>query len=271
MIHYGGRGAVVVGEIDRRVTVRTTAIRDAWRDFDERAIATANIFGYLWSKEAYGAMLFATALTNESIADALAMPEHRDLYIALAREILAVAAAREVTLEAFDGFDPTAYLPHAPGCRGGTVAGRSCRVQPSFRQDAQRNMARPRGAEATHGGRCPVGHRRDAGEQAGVPTPLTACLVEPDPRHRERVRARSRCSCWTRWRQRGLPRPCTSSLAAGPRSSRARRTVLAARSASRSHSEERASGRATSSRTNSSRRNGCATQRDVDVSAASWT
>ena len=51
-------------------------------------------------------MLFATALTNESIADALALPQYRDVYIALAREILAVAAAKAVTPEAFNGFDP---------------------------------------------------------------------------------------------------------------------------------------------------------------------
>jgi 2-dehydropantoate 2-reductase len=114
VIHYGGRGAVVVGEIDGRVTERATRIRDAWRDFDERAIVTPNIWGFLWGKEAYGAMLFATALTNESIADALAMPDFRDLYIALAREVLAVATARGVAPEAFDGFDPAAYLPTAP-------------------------------------------------------------------------------------------------------------------------------------------------------------
>src|SRR4029078_12730387 len=89
-------------------------VRDAWSDFDARATVTPNIWGYLWGKEAYGAMLFATALTNESIADALALPAYRDLYIALAREILAVAAARGVTPEAFDGFDPAAYLPTAP-------------------------------------------------------------------------------------------------------------------------------------------------------------
>ena len=68
-------------------------------------------------------MLFATALTNESIADALAMPEYRDLYIALAREILAVAAARGVTPEAFDGFDPASYLPSA--ARSGRALARS--------------------------------------------------------------------------------------------------------------------------------------------------
>ncbi|HXD23957.1 MAG TPA: 2-dehydropantoate 2-reductase N-terminal domain-containing protein, partial [Gemmatimonadaceae bacterium] len=114
VILHGSRAAVVVGEIDGRVTPRVTAIRDAWRDFDDRAIVTPNIWGYLWGKEAYGAMLFATALTNESIADALAMPAYRGLYIALAREILAVAGARRIKPEAFDGFDPAAYLPDAP-------------------------------------------------------------------------------------------------------------------------------------------------------------
>jgi 2-dehydropantoate 2-reductase len=118
VIHYGGRGAVVVGEAygpaAQRVSPRVIAIRDAWRVVNERAIATANIWGYLWGKESYGAMLFATALTNDSIADALANPAYQDLYIALAREILAVAAARGVRPESFDGFEPAAYLPDAP-------------------------------------------------------------------------------------------------------------------------------------------------------------
>src|SRR5581483_1958491 len=70
VVHYGGRGAVVVGEIDGSITPRANAIRDAWSDFDDRAVVTPNIWGFLWSKEAYGAMLFATALTNDSIADA---------------------------------------------------------------------------------------------------------------------------------------------------------------------------------------------------------
>ena len=113
VVHFGGRGAVVVGEIDGRLTPRVETIRDDWRALDERAIATTNIWGYLWGKEAYGAMLFATALTNRSIADALAEPSWRPVFIALAREMLAAAAARGVTPEAFDGFDPNAYAPLA--------------------------------------------------------------------------------------------------------------------------------------------------------------
>src|ERR1039458_343078 len=85
VILHGSRAAVAVGEIDGRITPRAIAIRDARRDFDDRAIVTPNIWGYLWGKEAYGAMLFATALTNESIADALAMTVSRPVYIALTR------------------------------------------------------------------------------------------------------------------------------------------------------------------------------------------
>src|SRR5260370_20539157 len=59
-------------------------------------------------------MLFARALTNESIADGLGRPPSGPLYIALDREILAVTLARGVHPETFDGFDPAAYLPAAP-------------------------------------------------------------------------------------------------------------------------------------------------------------
>ncbi len=178
VLHYGGRGAVVVGEIDGRVTPRAVAIRNAWTDFDDRAIVTPNIWGYLWGKEAYGAMLFATALTNESIADALALPTYRDLYIALAREMLAVADARGVTPEAFDGFDPAAYLPLAPP----GAAARSLDDLVAFnRRSAKthsgiwRDLAvRKRRTEVD----AQLGTVVTLGRQAGVATPLTARLVE---------------------------------------------------------------------------------------------
>ena len=151
-IHYGGRGAVVVGEIDGRDR-RRASTRSATRgcDFEPtRDRRPPNIWGYLWGKEAYGAMLFATALTNESIADALAMPAYRPLYVALAREILAVAAARGVTPEAFDGFDP-ARIPartRAPRRRRRARSTQLVAHNRKLGQDAQRHLARPRRAQA---------------------------------------------------------------------------------------------------------------------------
>ena len=177
VVHYAGHGAVVVGEIDGRITPRAAAIRDAWSQFEPAAIVTSNIWGYLWGKEAYGAMLFATALTNESIADALAMPKYRPLYIALAREILAVAAARGVSAAAFDGFDPSAYLVSAPA---GAAAQSLDALVAHNRQSAKshsgiwRDLAvrkRPTEVDAQ------LGIVVALGGEAGVPTPLTARLV----------------------------------------------------------------------------------------------
>ncbi len=113
VVQYSGRGTVVVGELDGRTTPRIRRLHGLLLKFDDRAVLTANIWGYLWSKLAYGALLFATALTNDSIADCLASLRHRELLIALAREVEGVAVGSGVRLEAFDGFDPAAFLPKA--------------------------------------------------------------------------------------------------------------------------------------------------------------
>src|SRR5439155_17980297 len=67
-IFVGGRGALYVGELDGRDSARLGRLL---RDLPE-ARATSNIIGFLWAKEAYGAMLFATAVSDLSIAVALA-------------------------------------------------------------------------------------------------------------------------------------------------------------------------------------------------------
>jgi len=117
VIHYGGRGAVVVGELDGVIRPRTEALHQLLLSFDSAAVLTPNIWGYLWAKLIYGAQLFATALSNDSIADVLAMEAFRPVLTTLAREISSVAAAEGVTLQAFDGFDPSAFLLDATPAR----------------------------------------------------------------------------------------------------------------------------------------------------------
>jgi 2-dehydropantoate 2-reductase len=97
-IFLGGRGALYVGELDGRSSDRLERLVRELPDAKE----TSNILGFLWGKEAYGAMLFATAVSDLSIADALAEPRYRGVFVQLAREVLAAAP---VPIEPFDGFD----------------------------------------------------------------------------------------------------------------------------------------------------------------------
>lgn len=113
-IMYGGRGALVLGELDGTTTPRLTALHALLREtFEPNAITTDNIWGYLWGKLGYGAMLFAQALGEKGIADCLARPELLPLWRALGSEAIAVARAQGVTPLGFNGFDPAAFSPGA--------------------------------------------------------------------------------------------------------------------------------------------------------------
>ena len=178
VIQYAGRGAVVLGEIDKRVTPRVEELCRAFLDFDDRAIVTTNIWGYLWGKLAYGAQLFATALTNDSIADALADPAYREVYVEIAKEVLRVARARRITPEGFNGFDPRAFAPNA----NRAVAERSLDEMVAFnRRSAKthsgiwRDIAvRKRRTETD----AQLGPIVAIGSEVGIPTPLVSRLIE---------------------------------------------------------------------------------------------
>ena len=177
VILFGGRGAVVLGELDGTTTPRLQELHGVFLDFDANAMVTANIWGYLWGKLAYGAQLFATALTHESIADAFAAPNYQDLYIALAQEVMRVARAHGITPEAFNGFDPAAFMPETAH----DLSIKSLQEMASFnRQSAKthsgiwRDLAvRKRRTEADD----QLGPIVTFGHKVGVPTPLTARLI----------------------------------------------------------------------------------------------
>ncbi len=109
-ILFGGRGAVVLGELDGVISPRLQHLAALFRDFDKNTLTTNNIWGYLWGKEAYGAMLFVSALTHQSIAEALADGRYRQLYIRAAREILGLADKLGIEAYGFNGFEPAAFL-----------------------------------------------------------------------------------------------------------------------------------------------------------------
>ena len=112
-ILYGNRGAVVLGELDGQDTPRLRHLHKIMQDFEPDAITTPDIWSYLWGKLGYGAMLFAQALGQKSIADCLARPELLPVWRALGGEAVAVALAEGVEPRGFNGFDPGAFRPGA--------------------------------------------------------------------------------------------------------------------------------------------------------------
>jgi 2-dehydropantoate 2-reductase len=98
-IMQGNVGTFRVGEPGGGISERVRELAAAL----PYAEATDNIMGYLWGKEAYGAMLYAGAVSDLSIADSLEDPRWQPLMLAIAREVLAQAPVRP---EGFDGFEP---------------------------------------------------------------------------------------------------------------------------------------------------------------------
>ncbi|HEX3702005.1 MAG TPA: 2-dehydropantoate 2-reductase [Vicinamibacterales bacterium] len=109
VVHFGGRGAVVVGELDGRATSRVARLQIALQHFEAAAMVTDNIWGYLWGKMGYGSLLFASALTEASIVEVLESREARPALTELARDVMAVADAQGVTVMGFNGYDPAAF------------------------------------------------------------------------------------------------------------------------------------------------------------------
>ena len=176
-IMRGNRAAVVVGELDGAQTPRVREMHALLQEFEPDAVLTSDIWAYLWGKLGYGALLFGTALTNESIADALASPRHLPVYRQLGNEVMAVAAAKGVTPTGFNGFDPKAFAP------GGDAA--------PLQASIDTMVAFNRGSAKSHSGiwrdlavrkrktevDAQIGIICSIGQEVGVPTPGLARLV----------------------------------------------------------------------------------------------
>ena len=176
-ILYGNRGAVVVGEIDGAATGRVSEMHRLLSLFDADSILTDNIWGYLWGKLAYGAMLFGTALTDESMSANFADPVRLPVWLALGREVGAVAAARGVRQLGFGEFDPTVFAPNAPeGPQIAAIAWLADYTSKTAKTHSGiwRDLAvRKRRTEVDP----QIGIIATLGREAGVPTPALETLV----------------------------------------------------------------------------------------------
>ncbi len=106
---YGGRGEVFVGEIDGAVRERTREMHALLKHFEPEAVLTDNIWGVLWAKLAYAAMLFASSINNDGMAGNFGDPGREIVFVRLGREVLAVAKAAGIVPLGFPSFDPAAF------------------------------------------------------------------------------------------------------------------------------------------------------------------
>jgi 2-dehydropantoate 2-reductase len=176
-IVYGGRGEVVVGEIDGPPRARTQEMHRLLCLFEPAAVLSDNIWGYLWGKLAFAAMLFATSLNNDSMDANFADPLRFPVFDRLGREVIAVALARGIQPVGITGFDPRAFMPGAPeeGARA-CMAVLAQRRKGAAKQHSGfwRDLAvRKRRTEVDE----LLGKVVSLGRQAGVATPLLARLI----------------------------------------------------------------------------------------------
>jgi 2-dehydropantoate 2-reductase len=176
-ILFGNRGAVVVGEIDGTIRDRTREMHGWLKLFEPNAVLTDNIWGYLWGKLAYGAMLFATALTPDSMTANFEDPRRFVVFDRLAREVMAVAAARGVAPVGFNGFDPACFSKGASeaGSRASVAAlAEFNRYTAKTHSGIYRDLAvRKRKTEVDP----QIGVIGELGAEAGVQTPTIRHLV----------------------------------------------------------------------------------------------
>jgi 2-dehydropantoate 2-reductase len=176
-ILFGNCGAVVVGEINGSTGERTRQMHRDLAIFEPAAVLTDNIWGYLWGKLAYGAMLFATALTTDSMTVNFEDPQRFVVFDQLAREVMAVAAARGVMPIGFNGFDPACFAPGASdaGARASIAAlAEFNRYTAKTHTGIYRDLAvRKRKTEIDP----QIGVIAELGCEVGVPTPAIRCLV----------------------------------------------------------------------------------------------
>jgi 2-dehydropantoate 2-reductase len=177
-IEHGGPGAIYLGELDGRKTERLERIQGLLSNL-MTVHTTDNILGYLWAKQIDCSLLFAQAVTDETMADVFGNPRFQPVLIALVGEGVGVAQAAGITLQSFDGFDAFAMRPRteaemAEACAALDRVAARCRTLVKVRSGPWRDLAvRKRPTEVDH----MTGWLVAQGRQRGIAMPLNEHLI----------------------------------------------------------------------------------------------
>jgi 2-dehydropantoate 2-reductase len=193
LITYASAGTVRIGGLDGKPSPRldmAAALLSGWGSVE----VTDNIWGYLWGKLGYASMLFATALTDETMADII--DRYRPLMVELAAEVYEAAARAGVRPEPFDNVEPSLYCPREMwdwdrinASLDDLVARR--RADPKARSGIWRDLAvRKRRTEVDE----QIGAVLRIGRSRGLPMSLTERLVNMIHELEEGTRRRTTAS-----------------------------------------------------------------------------
>ncbi|MBI3964047.1 MAG: ketopantoate reductase family protein, partial [Chloroflexi bacterium] len=91
-VEHGGSGSIYLGEIDGRMTERLGRVQKLLSNM-MTVHTTPNIFGCLWAKQIDCSLLFAQAVTDETMADVFGNQRFQPVLIALIGEGVRVAEA----------------------------------------------------------------------------------------------------------------------------------------------------------------------------------
>jgi len=173
-IRFGKTGCFYIGELDGHISPRIKTLQQVFESFLPTEV-TDNIMGYLWSKQVFSSLLFATAMVDLPIYEVLEPPEVRKIMGNLVREAMQVPKALGVRLEAYENeFFPDLFREHKDNAALDIVAnhfrGRIKNKTGIWRDLVVRK--RPTEVEGN------IGATVRKGDALGVAMPLNRCLVQ---------------------------------------------------------------------------------------------
>ncbi|HKQ64752.1 MAG TPA: 2-dehydropantoate 2-reductase [Methylomirabilota bacterium] len=108
-ILHGGHGALVLGELDGRMSDRVQGLAKLLAVVAPTEV-TDNVLGYTWAKHVYGALLVATAVVDAHVYEVVERsPEVQQMLVDLVVENMRTAEAAGIRLEPFDEYAPADY------------------------------------------------------------------------------------------------------------------------------------------------------------------
>ena len=114
-ILHGGHGALVLGELDGRMSDRVQGLAKLLAVVAPTEVSD-NVLGYTWAKHVYGALLVATAVVDAHVYEVVERsPAVQQMLVTLVVENMRIAEAAGIRLEPFDEYAPADYRAAARG------------------------------------------------------------------------------------------------------------------------------------------------------------